>query len=154
MTKAIKKQIVLDDDKTTGKNIKKAVAASKKTTASTPNNTVAVDVFMSHLAHPLKKEIEAVRSIIKKADSNIKEQVKWNAPSFFHLEDLVTFNPRLQTAVHLVFHHPGIVNIHSPLLEGDYKDRRMMYLNTMEQINSSKTEIENIITKLIRLLDH
>jgi len=101
--------------------------------------------------HPLKKEIEAVRNIIKQADNKIKEQVKWNAPSFFYRQDLATFNPRMQTAVHIVFHHPDIVKIKSPLLEGDYKDRRMMYLHNTEEVHSNKIALENIIKELVQL---
>lgn len=145
--------MVLSKENATGKNLKKAVASSKKTNAATPNNTAAVDLYMSDLAHPLKEEIEAVRCIIKSANGNIKEQVKWNAPSFFYREDLVTFNPRLQTAVHLVFHHPKIVNIQSPLLQGDYKDRRMMYLENMKEIIRYKSDLENIIDSLVQLID-
>ncbi|MGB7815828.1 MAG: hypothetical protein WBL28_05710 [Methylotenera sp.] len=45
--------------------------------------TITVHDFMANLAHPLKAEIEAVRSIILAADANISECVKWNAPSFY-----------------------------------------------------------------------
>ncbi len=79
-----------------------------------------VNEYMIKLVHPLKTEIEVVRTIIKNADSKILERIKWNAPSYYHKEDLVTFNPRATKHVHLVFHHAAIVKIKSSLLQGDY----------------------------------
>ncbi len=61
----------------------------------------------------MKAEIEAVRTIIKNADSKMLERIKWNAPSYYYKEDLVTFNPRATKHVHLVFHHAAIVKIKS-----------------------------------------
>ncbi|MES2646418.1 MAG: DUF1801 domain-containing protein [Bacteroidota bacterium] len=151
MVKANSNKEVSSDRQITSKSVKKK-AGTSKTNASTSNKTEEVDLFMRNLVHPLKDEIEAVRSIIKNANDNIKEQVKWNAPSFFFREDLVTFNPRLQTAVHLVFHHPNIVKIQSPLLEGNYKDRRMMYLENMEKIKTNKIGIETIINSLVQMM--
>ena len=82
---------------------------------------------MRKLNHSLKDEIEALRTIIKKANPKIAERIKWNAPSYYCKEDLVTFNPRATKHVHLVFHNAVIVKIKSDLLEGNYKDRRMVY---------------------------
>lgn len=97
-----------------------------------------VNDYMSRLQHPLKAEIEAVRVIIKNANSRISERIKWNAPSYYYKEDLVTFNHRATKHVHLVFHHKMIVNIKSDLLEGDYKDRRMVYFVSMNDIKLKK----------------
>lgn len=108
-----------------------------------------VKKYMASLKHPLKEEIEAVRKIIRGANKNIAERIKWNAPSYYYKEDMVTFNPRTDRHVHLVFHHKSIAKIKSPLLEGDYKDRRMMYLHNMKEIKSAKKEIERIMNELI-----
>ncbi|MCE3260446.1 MAG: hypothetical protein K0S12_2087, partial [Bacteroidetes bacterium] len=110
-----------------------------------------VNAFMKALKHPLKEEIEAVRSIILKADKSLNERVKWNAPSFYTVADLVTFNPRAQEHVHLVFHHPAIVKIKSESLLGDYKDRRMMYFRSMGEVNSGKKELTRIMKELVKL---
>ncbi len=101
-----------------------------------------VSDYMSKLKHPLKDEIEAVRKIIKLSDKNIKERIKWNAPSYYCPEDMVTFNPKNQMAVHLVFHHPDIVKVRSPLLLGEYKDRRMMYFRDMKEIRQNKKALQ------------
>lgn len=110
-----------------------------------------VEVFLRGLSHPLKAEVEAVRSIIKGVSNDINEEIKWKAPSFNHKgEYLVTFNLRDTNRIHLVFHNPMIVKIKSKLLEGEYKDRRMMYLADMKDIKAKKSELEKIVKQLIK----
>ena len=55
--------------------------------------------------------------------------------------------------MHLVFHHPFIVKIKSKILVGDYKDRRMVYLHTMQEIKANKKELERIMNELIDFID-
>jgi hypothetical protein len=112
-----------------------------------------ISEYMNTLEHPLKKEIEAVRTIIKNANSKIAERIKWAAPSYYYKEDLVTFNPRDKTLVHLIFHHPNIEKITSPILEGNYVSRRMTYLHNMEEIEANKAEVERILNQLVSFLD-
>ena len=118
---------------------------------ATENRTDDVNAFMKELDHPLKAEIEAVRAIIK-ANRKIAERVKWNAPSFFYKDDLATIHVKAQQHVHLIFHHPAIVKIRSKLLEGDYKDRRMMYFENMKEVNARKKELARIISELVDLM--
>lgn len=113
-----------------------------------------VNEYMNKLEHPLKAEMEAVRTIIKGANKKISERIKWNAPSYYYKEDLVTFNHRATKQVHLVFHHAAIVKIISPLLEGDYKDRRMTYFKTMAEVKANKKELEKIMNELVSWMDH
>jgi len=115
------------------------------------NKTDDVNAFMQQLDHPMKAEIEAVRAIIK-ANPKIAERIKWNAPSFFYLDDLATLHVKTKQQVHLIFHHPAIVKIKSLLLEGDYKDRRMMYFVNMKEIRARKKELTRIIQELIDLM--
>ncbi|MEO6722471.1 MAG: DUF1801 domain-containing protein [Ferruginibacter sp.] len=111
-----------------------------------------VNDYMDQLKHPLKDEIEAVRTIIT-SNKKISERIKWNAPSYYYKEDLVTFNPRNQKQVHLVFHNQAIVDIKSTLLEGVYKDRRMTYFDSMAAIKKNKKELEGIINEYINAMD-
>ncbi|RYD58592.1 MAG: DUF1801 domain-containing protein [Sphingobacteriales bacterium] len=127
------------------------MATTKKAKAPKPTDEELVKEYMDKLDHPLKAEIEAIRLIIKGADSKISERIKWNAPSYYTNADLVTFNHRDQKRVHVVFHHPAIVQISSPLLEGDYKDRRMLYLENMTAVKSHKKELERIMKELVAL---
>jgi hypothetical protein len=91
------------------------------------------------------------RNSIRKSNTKISERIKWNAPSYYASEDLVTFNPRDEDRVHLVFHHPAIVKIKSSLLEGNYKDRRMMYFTDMNEVKKKKKELERIMSELVAI---
>jgi uncharacterized protein YdhG (YjbR/CyaY superfamily) len=118
---------------------------------NTENKTDEVNAFMQQLQHPLKAEIEAVRTIIK-LNKIIAERVKWNAPSFFYTDDLATIHVKAKQHVHLIFHHPAIVKIKSDFLEGDYKDRRMMYFENMQEVKARKKELIRIIKELVDLM--
>lgn len=127
--------------------------ATKKLFSHKDARTANVDEYLTMLEHPLKPEIEAVRAIILGANQHISERIKWNAPSFFYLEDIATFNPRNQNTVHIVFHHESIVRVASALLHGDYKDRRMMYLENMQEVQARKEELADIINQVVKHID-
>ena len=119
-----------------------------------PTEAEQVEVWMKQLAPDLKPAVEAVRSIIKTAAPALKERIKWNAPSYYHKEDIVTFGPtKAKDKILLVFHHRSIVKIRSALLQGDYKDRRLVYLNSMKEIKEAKKELERIVKESVQLID-
>jgi uncharacterized protein YdhG (YjbR/CyaY superfamily) len=123
-----------------------------KKKGSPVSRTDKVDEFLRELSHPLKAEVEAVRSIIKGVNKDINEEIKWNAPSFnYKGEYLVTFNLRDTKRIHLVFHNSKISNVKSELLEGNYKDRRMTYFADMKEIKAKKAELEKTLRQLIKL---
>jgi len=124
----------------------------KKKKGSPVSRTDKVDEFLENLSHPLKAEVEAVRSIIKGVNKDINEEIKWKAPSFnYKGEYLVTFNLWEEESIHLVFHNPQISKVKSKLLEGDYKDRRMAYFSDMKDIKTKKTVLEKALKDLIKL---
>jgi len=126
---------------------------SLKKKGSPVSRTDKVDEFLLELSHPLKAEVEAVRSIIKGVNKDINEEVKWNAPSFnYKGEYLVTFNLRETKRVHLVFHNPQIAKVKNDLLEGDYVDRRMIYFVNMKDIKANKPLLEKALRDLIKLI--
>lgn len=113
-----------------------------------------VNEWLKKLDPEMKPAIDAVRKIIKTAGPKLNERIKWNAPSYYYKEDIVTFGPvRSKDKVILVFHHPNIVKIRSALLEGDYKDRRLVYFNSLIEIKSGKRELERIIDESVRMMD-
>jgi uncharacterized protein YdhG (YjbR/CyaY superfamily) len=126
--------------------------APKKKKGSPVSRTDKVDEFLENLSHPLKVEVEALRSIIKAVNKDINEEIKWKAPSFnFKGEYLVTFNLRDEKRVHIVFHNPMIAKVKSELLEGDYKDRRMAYFTDMKDVKAKKPLLEKALKELIKL---
>lgn len=64
-----------------------------------------VRAFLDQLEHPLKAEIEEVRSIILEAEPQLTEHIKWKAPSFcFDGDDRITFNLHGKDFFRLIFH--------------------------------------------------
>ena len=139
--------------KANGWSFKQAKAGEKFRKMGSPvSRTDKVDEFLRELSHPLKAEVEAVRSIIKGVRKDINEEVKWKAPSFnYKGEYLVTFNLRDTKRIHLVFHNPMIPKIKSQMLEGDYVDRRMTYFSDMQDIKAKKAEFQRILKQLVKL---
>ena len=141
--------------KAEGLSFKQGQAGEKlKKKGSPVSRTDKVDAFLRELNHPLKAEIEAVRSIIKGVNKGIAEEVKWKAPSFnYKGEYLVTFNLWETERIHLVFHNPQIAKVKSELLEGNYENRRMMYLADMKDIKAKKAKLEKVLKDLIKLIE-
>jgi hypothetical protein len=116
------------------------------------NKTESVDELLNKLNYPLIEDVQLVRGIIKGVDSDIKEEWKWNAPSFSYKGGyLVTFNLWEKERIHLVFHNPEIVNIDSELLKGDYPTRRMAYFADRNDIEAKRGELERVVRELLRL---
>jgi hypothetical protein len=77
----------------------------KKSIVSDPRSPASpVDSFMSTLDHPHKFAIQELRTLILSIDPRIKEEIKWNAPSFFIDEHFATFKLHPPKTVQLVLH--------------------------------------------------
>jgi len=141
--------------KAEGLSFKQGKAGEKLRKKGSPvSRTDAVEEFLRGLSHPLKAEVEAVRSIIKSVNKDINEEIKWKAPSFnYKGEYLVTFNLRDVERIHLVFHNPLIPQVKSVLLEGNYKDRRMAYFADMKEVRAKQAVLEKVLKDLIRLIE-
>jgi uncharacterized protein YdhG (YjbR/CyaY superfamily) len=133
---------------------KKAALKTAPAKASTKlTDAEQVTVWLNKLDAAQRTATDAVRKIIKTAAPQLSERIKWNAPSFYYKEDVVTFGPYKNNKILLVFHHPLIVKIKSPLLEGNYKDRRLLYLQDAKAITAAKKELQRIIKEHMQLLD-
>jgi hypothetical protein len=108
---------------------------------------------MANLQHPLKAELEAVRSIIVNANPKIEEDVKWGGPSFFYKEDLATFNPRIKNYVALIFHKGELLNIKSDFLENATKGKVYAKFYSMDQVTANKELIEKMVNTWVELMD-
>jgi len=69
-----------------------------------PKPPTTVDAYLAALDHPRKREIETVRSLVVRADPRVREEVKWNAPSFFIDEHFATFRLRPGDTMQVVLH--------------------------------------------------
>lgn len=109
----------------------------------------SADEYMARLEHPLKVEIEALRTIIKNANSAVQERVKWNAPSYFYDNvDMAAFNLRQQKFVQIIFVFPnGLIDDNSGLLQGTWTDRREARFANMAEIETRKADLENVVNR-------
>ena len=122
-----------------------------------------VDVFMSRLEHPLKKEIEAVRAVMRGVSPTIEEGVKWNAPSFRSTDYFATVNLRSREAVQLVFHTGAKVkkDAKPPRIEDEAaaglvkwlaKDRCLVTLGAGREFNAKREAFETLIREWVASL--
>lgn len=124
-----------------------------KNRSAKPTDREEVNEWISRLDAGIKPAVEAVRKIIKAAGPELIERMKWNAPSYYYKEDIVTFGPtRNKDKIILVFHHPSIVRIKSDLLKGEHKDRRLVYLYSEKEIKAAKKELGRIIRESVQLI--
>lgn len=63
-----------------------------------------VDEFLADLDHPLKRDYEAVRTILLGVSPSIRDGIKWNGPSFRTHEWFATLFVRSRDAVQFIFH--------------------------------------------------
>jgi uncharacterized protein YdhG (YjbR/CyaY superfamily) len=112
-----------------------------------------VEKWLQQFSDDFKKQVEQLRKIIKSSSPKLNERIKWNAPSYFFKEDIVTVGPVKNEKLLLIFHHPLIEKIKSPLLEGNYKNRRLVTFNSPTDIKKKKEEIIRIIKQHIKILD-
>lgn len=114
--------------------------------------------FLSKLEHPLKPELEAVRAIILGAHPDIREGIKWNAPSFRTTEYFATASIR-NDAVLVILHKGAKVKDNSTtgivirdsdaLLKWLAKERAMITFRDMKAIEAGRAELANIVRQWI-----
>ncbi len=132
---------------------KKQEAKLIKTKVAKLSDEEQVTEWIKQRSAAVQEKINIIRKIIMASSSKIKERIKWNAPSYYYKEDIVTFGPYKPNKLLLVFHHPQVVNIPSKLLEGTYKDRRLVYFKTKTDAEANKKELSRIIKKIIETID-
>lgn len=117
------------------------------------NRTEKVDQYMKELDNPLKDEMQAVRMIILEVSDKIAEDIKWSAPSFAYKDNMATFNPRAKKFVNLTFHKGALIEDTTGLLEGDSKEARVAHFHSMEDVQSKKTQLQEVVRKWIQVMD-
>ena len=125
-----------------------------------------VDSYMRKLKHPLADVVEALRRVILSAHSEIGEEIKWNAPSFFFTGPMRPFNPKeykrhiivfnlhRKDCMRLVFPSGARIGDTSGLLKGDYADgRRLALFSCMADVESKGPALQRVIRKWLTPLD-
>ncbi len=105
----------------------------------------AVSAYIAQLDETVGPIVEKLRQIIFDTDSEISEEIKWNAPSFYYSGEMKPFDPKeykrhiivmnLHKRILLVFPSGAKINNDNNLLTGDYADgRRLLYITGMDDV--------------------
>ena len=120
--------------------------------------TQTVTDFIENLDHPLKDEVELLRTIILAADEGIIEQIKWKAPSFcYQGQDRITFNLHKNDRVLIVFHRGAKATDSqgfrfedsTGLLEWASADRALLTFHNKADIEDKRAALTNIVSRWI-----
>lgn len=123
------------------------------------NRNEAVDRFMAELEHPLKEEIELVRSSILGSSKEVTEHIKWNAPSFcFKGDDRVTMRLQPKGRLQLIFHRgvkvkdskDFVFEDTSGLLEWAAADRAVVTLQDMKDVKAKKAALVKLVKQWMK----
>ena len=131
-----------------------------------PSEPDKVDDYIKKLKHPLAKVVKTLRRIILSTDSEIGEEIKWNAPTFFYAGEMGPFDPKeykryivvfnlyKKDRIRLIFPSGAKVKDTSGLLEGDYADgRRLAMFYDLKDVAAKQKILERTIKKWLTLLD-
>lgn len=131
-----------------------------------PGGTARTDpevaALIAKLPPPLRQEVEAVRRIILGANREIREGVKWNAPSFRTADYFATLNnPRAKKGVLLVLHTgakkkgirlQGKIADPAGLLEWLGEDRCLVRFADRREIAARQAALKAVIRQWVELL--
>jgi len=125
-----------------------------------------VDAYVASLKHPLTQVVKNLRRIILSVDSEIGEEIKWNAPTFFYAGPMKPTNPKeyrryivvfnlfRKDCIRLVFPSGAKVKDSSGLLEGEYADgRRLAMFYNVKDVRSKERALRAVIGKWLKLLE-
>ena len=135
---------------------------TKTSVARTNGASDDVEKFLASLEHPAKREILALRKIIRGVDPAVREGIKWNAPSFYTTEHFATFQLRHKGGVQLVLHmgtrpRPDVqarTSIADPesLLEWRAADRATITFRDLAEIEERKAALVKVMRQWVRFV--
>lgn len=122
----------------------------------------AVNALLDAHKHPLRKEIDQLRTIILSADKSIEEGVKWNAASFKTSDWFATLNGPKQVKEPMLILHAGakakgiVLKDRIPDPEGLIKwlgnDRGQVIFKDAADIKTKQKALQTIISAWIQLI--
>lgn len=121
-----------------------------------PNESAEVAQFLKALQHPLKPQLQSLRSAILACRADISERIKWNAPSFcVGGDDRVTFRLHPKGHLQLVFHRGAKVKDakgfrfedDSGLLEWAAADRGVVTLRDAQDVEAKQASVVKLVQR-------
>lgn len=118
-----------------------------------------VDQLMETVDHPHREAVEYLRAAVLRADPQITEQVKWNAPSFcYDGVDRVTFQLRSKD-VQLIFHRGAKVKDDttsftfvddSGMMRWRSSDRAVVTFKDLADIKANETAFTALVKRWVK----
>lgn len=137
------------------------MADKKVTSPSTKVAEKSVDAYIAKLEHPHKRGVQALRKAILGVDPRIREEVKWNAPSFCLDDHFVTFRLHPGSIFQIIFHtgakakgNPKQFRLDDPrsLLKWAAKDRCIIGFESDADAMAKRTEVTRMVKDWIAQL--
>jgi len=121
----------------------------------------SVDAYLAALKHPHKKGVQALREAILGVDARVREEVKWNAPSFRLEDHFATFRLHPGAIFQLVLHtgakakgNPKQFRLNDPqsLLKWAAKDRCIIAFESDADAMTKRAEVMRMVRDWIAQL--
>ena len=112
-----------------------------------------VDAFLADLDHPLKAELEAVRSTILGASPRIEEGIKWKSPTFMYRGNMASIDPRSKEHVLLMFHTGASIDDPDGVLEGDGNVARYVRFTDASDVKQKRRALTAVVKAWVRMKD-
>jgi hypothetical protein len=120
----------------------------------------AVDSFLDGLNHPCRREIDALRSVIRGSEPGLQESVKWEAPSFALVDHFATLLLK-GDGVRLVLHR-GTKKVAKPMVPIDVSplsakwqapDRCVVSFSSLADIEAKAPDLVRVLKEWIAQLE-
>ena len=121
----------------------------------------SVTLLLANLHHPHKEGIELLRSVVLGVDKRIREEVKWNAPSFVLADHFATFRLHPPKNVQLILHTGAkarsgakVFKIDDPegLLKWPASNRAVLTFASTAEAKASKAAVQRIVKQWVAQL--
>ena len=121
--------------------------------------------YINSLQHPLKEVVLVLRKTILETDSQIAEQIEWNALAYYYTGEMKPFNPKEYKRDIIVFNLKKKEYMHSystgasindttGLLEGDFPDgRKVVKFSILSEVENREKDLQKVIRGWLVLVD-
>jgi hypothetical protein len=120
-----------------------------------------VTIFLDELKHPLRTEIELLRTIILNTNNEIVENIKWNGPNYVYAGiDRITMRIQPIKNIQLIFHRGAkvleqpqhkLIEDSSGLLLWKTNDRAIATFKNLEDINAHSSSLADIVNTWLKV---
>ncbi len=109
------------------------------------NANKEVDAWFEGYDNPMKPVVMAIRELILRSDSRVEETIKWQAPTFVYKGNMASFFPKAKRHATLMFHKGADIPGKHPNLVGDGKEARSFKVESLDDLEKKKTELQSIV---------